>query len=164
MQYQHYNNSTVRRTYYGGAPKWNVAPHIDEQSKGWNGRRGEKIGSLKGDIAGKPPMQSPRQGKAYGRDQRVRGKITARSDSEVRPGAGNMYLSRDPNEGLMGPDCHSVATYPERKKRMKDAHNKMLSGSGNPITGELPKQYKIPSFRDVELLNPYRGFSGQRRQ
>ena len=109
-------------------------------------------------------MQSPRRGDAYRRDRRVRGKITSRSDTQTRPNAGNMGLSRDPNAGLMGAECHSVATYPDRKEKLKAAHGKMLAGSGNPITGAMPKEYNIPSFRDLELLNPYRGFTGQRRQ
>ena len=163
MQYQHFNNSTMRRTWYGAAPKWGVSPHVDERTKGWSGQRGDKIGQRKKDIANKPPMQSPRRGEAYGRDRRIRGKITARVNAQSRPNAGNMALSRDPNEGLMGAACDSVAAYPERKEKMRQTHSKMLAGSGNPITGALPENYNIPSFRDLELLNPYRGFSGKRR-
>ncbi len=135
-----------------GAPNrtgWDVADHVDEVSKGWNGQRGAKIGQRRTDIAPKNPVQSPRAGPAYARDHRVRGKITAKADPTRRPRGGQMTLARG-NVAGGGAYTRNFAEEASAVGRMKE---RMMSGSGNPITGELPQKYNIPSFRDIELLN-----------
>jgi hypothetical protein len=152
MLYQHHNNSTMRRTAYGGKPKWDIAPHVDAVSKGWNGQRGQNISTKKPNIAPKLPMQSPRMGNAYARDTRVRGKITAVSDANVRPNGGNMTLDRDAANGVAGIEGN-YQSHVQDQQLYEARKARMMAGSGNPITGSLPVNYKIPTFRDIELLN-----------
>tara|TARA_B110000211_G_C13889388_1_gene468833 strand:+ start:290 stop:805 length:516 start_codon:yes stop_codon:yes gene_type:complete len=144
-------HSFVLVSLTGGKPKWNVSEPVDAQSKGWNGQRGQNISTLKRGLASKPPMQSPRMGPQYPKDIRVRGKITAVADTTYRPNAGNMNLDRDGTNGVAGRTgqqnhWQNQQNYEARKARM-------LAGSGNPITGALPVNYQVPTFRDIELLN-----------
>lgn len=126
-----------------------MADHVDEVSKGWNGKRGAKTGQRRTNITGKNPMQSPRAGPAYARDNRVRGKITAAADPTRRPRGGQMTLERG-NVAGGGAYTRDFEQEASAVSRMKE---RMMSGSGNPITGELPQKYNIPTFRDIELLN-----------
>ena len=137
---------------YGAQSKWNVSDSVDQASKGWNGQRGSNIGNKKPNIAPKPLIQSPRMGPAYPKDPRVRGKITAVADGTYRPNAGNMGLDRDAANGVAGVEGNYQSHVQDRQS-LAAMKSRMMSGSGNPITGAEPVQYNIPTFRDIELLN-----------
>ena len=158
MQYNHYNNETIGRTWYGApVQKFQVSDHVDEQSKGWNGQRGTKIinpndkTTLKRNVAPNDTFRT-RNGPAYGKDSRVRGKITAVADPTYRPNAGNMKLDRDSANGVAGIEGNTH-NYQTQRAHLKHQKAQMLAGNGNPITGQEPEHYKIPTFRDLELLN-----------
>ena len=93
-----------------------------------------------------------RAGPAYGRDNRVRGKITAVVDTTYRPNAGNMTLDRNSSHGVAGNEGN-YQSHAQDQQNLKNMKDRMLSGSGNPITGAAPEKYIIPTFRDMELLN-----------
>ena len=82
----------------------------------------------------------------------VRGKITALADPTYRPNAGNMTLDRDSANGVAGIEGNTH-DYQTQRAHLKHQKAQMLAGNGNPITGQEPEHYKIPTFRDLELLN-----------
>jgi len=87
-----------------------------------------------------------------GKDSRVRGKITALADPTYRPNAGNMTLDRNSANGVAGVEGNTH-NYQTQRAHLKHQKAQMLAGNGNPITGQEPEHYKIPTFRDLELLN-----------